>query len=314
MGNSELLISVKGGKFAISGRTMFKNTSDGEKVYLRINRAVDSSGRRNSKDIPTDISANSRGRVKELRALLNLNIGRLDAEWEKEISAPRHFKKIDCSSTLIQYLNDFTDNLMLGENGIAPTTHLGYKGNIDRFEKYLEMQGLNGLLLTNTQPQHLSDFINWLKSQGLTVRTIKRYMNSIRPALRQAENFEQIEKNPFAKVDTKKMLRRASAEENSGECFTKVEMDEFFKVAHDEQSPLERIFKVTFLLGLRRSEVLGLRWDHIDFDNKTIIICGNVQKIGGELKIDLNRNKTVKSKSTFSMSNDLFDLLQFINH
>ena len=137
-------------------------------------------------------------------------------------------------------------------------------------------------------------------------------MDIIRPALRQAEDFELIEKNPFRKINAKKKLKRAPTEEKRGESFTKDELDAFFKVVREQKSPLEKIFQLTLLLGLRRSEVLGLQWNHIDFESATVQICGNVQKINGKLIIETAKNKTVMSKATYSTPDELIKLLKSI--
>ncbi len=83
MGNKELLMSADGGEFAISGQTVFKDTRNGEMVYIRVRRKADSNGKRVPKDIPTGIPSNARGKIKELKALLDSTIAEFDSLWEK---------------------------------------------------------------------------------------------------------------------------------------------------------------------------------------------------------------------------------------
>lgn len=47
---------------------------------------------------------------------------------------------------------------------------------------------------------------------------------------------------------------------------------------------LEALYIVALSLGLRRGEVLGLRWDDIDLAKGTVRISGNLQRIGKTLK------------------------------
>jgi integrase len=49
--------------------------------------------------------------------------------------------------------------------------------------------------------------------------------------------------------------------------------------------PLYPAFVLLVLCGLRRGEVLGLRWSDVDFDGGVLRICQQVQRISGELLI-----------------------------
>lgn len=52
--------------------------------------------------------------------------------------------------------------------------------------------------------------------------------------------------------------------------YNKNELNMLFEVFKDDR--LELIVHIAAYYGLRRSEVIGLRWDAIDFTNKTISI------------------------------------------
>ena len=57
--------------------------------------------------------------------------------------------------------------------------------------------------------------------------------------------------------------------------------------------PFERVFIVDLFSGLRQSEILGLQWEDIDFDNGTITVCRQLQKDyqgRGYLFIDETKN------------------------
>lgn len=56
---------------------------------------------------------------------------------------------------------------------------------------------------------------------------------------------------------------------------------------------------ITALYGLRRSETLGLKWDAIDFENKTIVIRHTISqtKVDGKLQI-VAEDKT-KNQSSY---------------
>ena len=51
--------------------------------------------------------------------------------------------------------------------------------------------------------------------------------------------------------------------------------------------------------GLRRSEVLGLKWDAIDFENKTITIRHTVHEVTIDGKTRIVASDTTKTKSSY---------------
>lgn len=74
-----------------------------------------------------------------------------------------------------------------------------------------------------------------------------------------------------------------------------------------EDDPLAPLIKVTALYGLRRSEVLGLRWDSIDFDLGTLTIKHTVSKVSTVVEKDKTKNAT--SRRSFPLLADVRELL-----
>ena len=63
------------------------------------------------------------------------------------------------------------------------------------------------------------------------------------------------------------------------------------------------LFKLAFATGLRRSELLGLRWSDIDFKKSTISISQTALKIGSTAVIS-NTTKTTSSKRIIAIDTD----------
>ena len=63
-----------------------------------------------------------------------------------------------------------------------------------------------------------------------------------------------------------------------------------FDVIRDE--PLYPVVYITTLYGLRRSEVLGLKWDSIDFENNLLIIQHTVSKVTKAIAKDKTKNQS----------------------
>ena len=61
--------------------------------------------------------------------------------------------------------------------------------------------------------------------------------------------------------------------------------------------------------GFRRGELLGLYWDHIDFENQTVKIDKSLLSTSG-IGIYEGKVKTVKSNRTVALPKECFDLLR----
>ena len=67
-------------------------------------------------------------------------------------------------------------------------------------------------------------------------------------------------------------------------------MNQFFEAIRDE--PLYPLLKITAIYVLRRSEVLGLKWDSIDFGAGTLTIRHTVSKVTKAVEKDKTKNAT----------------------
>lgn len=83
--------------------------------------------------------------------------------------------------------------------------------------------------------------------------------------------------------------------------YNKNELNTLFEVFKDDK--MELIVHIAAYYGLRRSEVLGLKWDAIDFTNKTISIQSKVVSgydENGQRKLYVeNRLKTIPHEEHF---------------
>lgn len=52
-----------------------------------------------------------------------------------------------------------------------------------------------------------------------------------------------------------------------------------------EGDRLRALYVLALVLGMRRSELLGLRWDAIDLDRETLTVERALQRVGGELRL-----------------------------
>lgn len=84
------------------------------------------------------------------------------------------------------------------------------------------------------------------------------------------------------------------------------QLKELFTALHGD--PLLPLIKVTALYGLRRSELLGLQWDSIDFENKTMTIKHTVSRVTTVVAKD--KTKNASSHRTFPLTAEALEIFR----
>lgn len=151
---------------------------------------------------------------------------------------------------------------------IAETTYSSYNSGISHsIIPYFQDKGYT-LTDLEENPKYIQDYYQYERSKGLTPNTVIRRHANIRKALQHAFKMDLIKSNPADKVE------RPKKNDYTASYYTKEELEVLFEVSKGD--PLELPIILAAYYGLRRSEILGLKWDAIDFreDNE-----GNKGKI-----------------------------------
>lgn len=144
---------------------------------------------------------------------------------------------------------------------LSPVVYKCYSWCFGVIKKYFG----NKLKLKDVTYHHLEDFYEYLKNERNNKNvTIKHYAIILSPALRQAYRDDLIAKNPY------EFMPRIKKEKPSKNYYNKEELEKLF--TYTDQTPISLAVRVAAYYGFRRSELLGLRWQSIDFINKTITI------------------------------------------
>ena len=127
---------------------------------------------------------------------------------------------------------------------------------------------------------------------GLSPRSLRLHKNIISQTLDLAVQSKLIPANPCQFVELPQNERYESTFYNAKQ------LQELFKAFEgDELLPL---VKITALYGLRRSELLGLQWDSIDFERKTMTIRHTVSKVTEVVAKD--KTKNASSRRSFPLT------------
>ena len=179
-------------------------------------------------------------------------------------------------------------------SSVQPTTWSSYCFNVkDHIVPYFEPTGIT---LGGLQARHIQSFYLH-ERKTLKSTSVLRLHANIHKALKQAVKLDLIPGNPVDKVERPKPERYMAA------YYTAEEMEQLFEAARGHR--LELIIQFAAFYGLRRGEVLGLRWDAIDFAAGTFTICHTVTTASVEGKHLLSRLVIDSKRSYYDLYKEL---------
>ena len=222
--------------------------------------------------------------IKGNKKLANVKLEEIKKQFQEEINSDN----IDNEDILfIDYMKKW---LKMISSSVEPTTLNGYKGVVNgRMTDYFQNKKIT---LQNIKPKHIQEFYQYLLDEGLSGNTVKHYHANIRKALQYAMKTDIILSNPADKVDLPKI------EEYKPKFYTSDEV----KILLNEVigTKLEIPVMIDCFYGFRRSEVIGLKWSAVDFENDTITINHTITQSNGKLIIR-DKTKTKSSKRSLPL-------------
>ncbi|MEL7566408.1 MAG: site-specific integrase [Dehalobacterium sp.] len=209
------------------------------------------------------------------------------------------------TSTITEYLQKWFE---VHKVNLSPSTFRRYKGIID----YKLIPSLGSIKLKDIKPFHIQEFITKELSGGrkdnkksvgkaLDPATVSYECRVLHKALQQAVEWEIISRNPADSIQ-----------------LPRVQREEVNIISESEVTKLLENIKALYIYvpvylaiytGMRLGEVLGLRWQDVDLENKIIKVNrSNCQvKVGEPL---FKEPKTRKSKRTIDISDSVTCLLR----
>lgn len=205
-------------------------------------------------------------------------------------------------------LQDYTEYVLTlkEERGIKHSTITRYRELTVRiYEKIGHMK------LVDIRPKTLNDFYTYLSADGmnkktggkLSAKTVCEYHRLLHSIFEQALKEGLIPFNPAERAQPPKLVKK---DPNYFQPTTVVKIIEAL-----ESEPLKWRCAIHLLMvtGIRRGELLALRWKNIDFKASTIFICANVL-YSVDRGVYLDTPKTPKSIRLISVPRDTIELLE----
>ena len=156
---------------------------------------------------------------------------------------------------------------------------------------------LGSVPLTGLRPQQLQRLYAEKVGVGLSNRTVQLIHVTLHKALKNAVKAGLLVKNITESVDIPKIQRR--------EMHVMSETDLHLFLEYAKDSPYYALFYTSLFTGMRRAELLALRWSDIDLVLCQLSVTRSMQYIHGEDKknrISFREPKTAKSRRLIALS------------
>ena len=191
--------------------------------------------------------------------------------------------------------------LEVTKSSVQITTYASYQGMVERIiAPYFRKRGIK---LVDLKATDLQDFYT-KQLERVKANSVIHYHANIHKALKYAVKIDLIPTNPADKVE------RPKKNEFKGSYYSADEIHALTEVA--EGTKLEIPVLLASFYGLRRSEVLGLKWDAIDFEANTLEIKHIVTQAsidGKKVLVQADRAKTKSSLRTLPLVPPIRDRL-----
>ncbi len=210
---------------------------------------------------------------------------RKNLQFREKLKYLDHENKYNENITYYEYAQLWIEKM---KPTLEPTTYAVHTQMINyRIKQYFTE---NPIKLLEIEPRHIQNFYEFLLEKNLKPNTVLRYHAIIRKSLEYAFQQDLIVNNPADKVRTPKKNLFV------GQFYSEDEFNILFEKSKND--PLHLVILLTAFYGLRRSEVLGLKWSAVDFNAKTITIKHTVVevKMNGKTQV-LAKDKTKTNSS-----------------
>ena len=184
---------------------------------------------------------------------------------------------------------------------LAPNTRRNYR---ERYE-YNVKPLIGGMQLADVKPMHCKMVFNRMEASyaGSTIRQTYIAMGTM---FRAAVMNDMIQKHPMDGVRFTKPIRAV----DDIKCLTTDEQQKFMEAAKRSHNYVQ--YALILETGLRTGEVIGLTWDAIDFEKRTLTVNKTLEFRHGEKYWRAGPPKTQHSYRTIPLTDRTYEILKGI--
>lgn len=201
------------------------------------------------------------------------------------------------SITFIKYSQKWLDEYARPK--LTQKTIQGYKDYLNN----RILPEIGGVKLQNIKAYTIQQFLNSLTNE-LSTCSIKKYKALLSIMFNTAVKWQIIEFNPCVYID----LPKGTNIKVTPVFLNNNEAKELLTCLENEPLKYQIMVRLALQCGMRRSEILGLTWNDIDFNNNTININKALSYIKGEGQI-IKETKNKSSNRIIYANRDIIDLI-----
>lgn len=181
-------------------------------------------------------------------------------------------------------------------------------GNYNQYIKLLNKK-FNNTKIIDMTPSVLDKYFLYLyKERGLKMNTIKKYRDVLKLVLKDAVGKDIIVSNPIDKLAFKFVERN----NHPNQLFDtdKIASMNDLKILIDsfQETYYKHFITLGYMTGMRKGEILALKWDNVNFDKRLIVVNENYNKYK-----EITVTKNAKTRVIY-MHENLYYLLQEIKY
>jgi integrase len=193
---------------------------------------------------------------------------------------------VEASTKVGAYLEQWLEDVVQPQ--VRRRTYEAYRTCVERHIT----PALGKKQLRNLTPVDIRTLLNSKHSSGLSPLTVKYIHSVLRSALAQAMRDGLVHRNVATLVRPPRAPRREAA------YLTPVEARALLDTAKSDR--LSAFWVVALTLGLRRGELLGLRWQSVDLDRGVLRVRESVQRVRGAGLV-VEETKSARSDRTIPL-------------
>ena len=260
----------------------------------------DGSGARKQKWIDTELPIRGNSRrakkmmedaIQEWKPVLEPDDQVLESTAVREAKRETHQNRRGQSESGILFSEYLLDWVESRRNRIQPTTFGAYQKDVQSYIAPYFAQ--KGILVEQMTDKDIADFYRYKRRNGVSENTLLHYQTVLNQALRKAAREKLLPVNPFAVLDKDLKPKHVRY---IPQTYDENDLRKMFAAMRGDPMALIILMDVTY--GLRRSELLGLKWSAINFKEKSIHICYKVTETLIDGKLVYVKDSLLKNKSS----------------
>lgn len=209
-------------------------------------------------------------------------------------------KSVTLQGWVLEYLEKYK------KNELKITTYDSY---LCIYRKHILESKIGKMQLENVSLEILQNYYNRKIKEGYSSKTVREIGTIINSALNMAVRTRLLTENPNLYTTIPKK------EKYEAKILSKEEVEKILREAKDEE--LYPIIITTVYTGMRKGEVMALKWENVDFKERKIHIRGSLCRIQEEpdkngrrhARYEILEPKTKKSIRTVPMLDEVYNAL-----